>query len=329
MSSTKKSTLRAPTNKFWSNQSELISRLSRTIALTIFFLTTSPAFAWNDCGHMAIAAIAYPHLTAATKQRVDTLLQLNPNYKDWIRGVEPDDRQRIAFMKAATWADSIKRDSDYDSKPEHGATPIRNIGYGDTQQHRQWHYINLPFSSDHAPLPSATAPNLKTQIAALRYALQTKGSNAATQSYSLAWLLHLVGDAHQPLHATSRFSHDFPRGDQGGNAVILCEHTCNQNLHEYWDRVLGTTRKPRSIVRMAAAYPAADPQRAAILDETVWLQESAGISHQYVYAAPVGNAADSIVLSKSYKLAARDIAQKQAAVAGARLANLLNKLFSQ
>lgn len=303
-------------------------RLSiRSIALIICLLIAPRAFAWNDCGHMIIAAIAYPQLTATTKQRIDALLQRNPSYAEWTRGIEPAERQRIAFIKASTWADAIKRDADFDDNSEHGAHPIRNIGYGDMQQHRQWHYINLPFTSDKAPLPPATEPNLKTQIAALRYALKTANTNANSQSYSLVWLLHLVGDAHQPLHATSRFSREYPRGDQGGNAVILCAQTCNQNLHEYWDRALGTTRKPHSIIRMVTSYPPADQRRAAIIDESIWLQESAGISRQQVYATPVGNAASSITLSKSYKSTARDIAQKQASIAGARLANLLNILL--
>jgi hypothetical protein len=278
---------------------------------------------------MLVAAIAYPQLTATTRQHVDALLQRHPNYAEWIRGVEPAERSRTAFIKAATWADTIKGDADYSSNPEHGATPIRNIGYDDTQQHRQWHYINLPFTPDHTPLPAATSPNLKTQISALRYALQTPSTSVDTQSYSLVWLLHLVADAHQPLHATSRFSHEYPRGDQGGNAVILCEHSCNQNLHEYWDRALGTTRKPRTIVRMAANYPAADLRRAAMTDEVIWLQESAEISQHQVYAAPVGNAASSITLSKNYKSTAREIARTQASIAGARLASLLNRLLGR
>jgi hypothetical protein len=311
------------------SQNDSVRLFVRSIALIICLLAAPRAVAWNDCGHMLVAAIAYPQLTATTKQHVDVLLQRNPHYEDWIRGVEPTERSRTAFIKAATWADTIKRDEAYDSKPERGATPIRNVGYSDTLQHRQWHYINLPFTTDNTALPAATAPNLKTQIAALRYALQSPRTNTDTRSYSLVWLLHLVGDAHQPLHATSRFSHEYPRGDQGGNAVILCEHTCNQNLHELWDRALGTTRKMQSIIRIAASFAPADPHRAAIIDETVWLHESAEISQRQIYTDPVGKAESSITLTKNYKISARDIARKQASIAGARLANTLNILLGQ
>ena len=59
------------------------------------------------------------------------------------------------------------------------------------------------------------------------------------KSYDVAWLEHLVGDVHQPLHATSRFTKNHPNGDAGGNLVLLCAAPCRDELHAYWDGLLG------------------------------------------------------------------------------------------
>jgi hypothetical protein len=310
-------------------EARLITVTIRFIALLLIFINTPRVFAWNDFGHMAIAAIAYPQLSAPAKQRVSVLLQKNPDYAEWVRGVPPAERERIAFMKAAVWPDAIKRNPDYSDIPDRFAPALSpNSGYRDKLQHRSWHYINNPFTPDRTPAHPAATPNLQTQIATLRRVLREKTSSMDTQSYSLVWLLHLVGDAHQPLHATSRFTRQFPHGDQGGNAVILCQKTCNLDLHAYWDRVLGTTRKPRAIFRMIASYPVADKQRAAITDETVWIQESMDIAQHVVYSAPITSDASSTRLTGDYKATARNVARQQAAIAGARLANLLNQLLA-
>lgn len=301
---------------------------TRHIALLTILMLAHDAFGWNDFGHMAVAAIAYPQLTSSTKKCVSELLKRNPDYAEWIRGVDKSEQERTAFMRAATWPDAIRHNPKYSDAPEQNASGgSQHDGYRDKRLNRSWHYINTPISPDGTPTIPATAPNIETQIITLQRILQSVNSDTDTKSYSLVWLLHLVGDAHQPLHAASRFTHDFPHGDQGGNAVIICEQTCNSNLHSYWDGVLGKTRNPPTILRMVSSYPKADRQRAQILDIDVWLQESVDISQRVAYAQPVGISADSTTLSGSYKAKARSVAQQQAAMAGARLANLLNQLF--
>src|ERR1700730_12872831 len=59
--------------------------------------------------------------------------------------------------------------------------------------------------------------NVQTQIPMFRSALRaTSGASDDVRSYDLVWLIHLVGDVHQPLHTTSRFTHEQPKGDAGG-----------------------------------------------------------------------------------------------------------------
>src|SRR2546430_14543572 len=80
------------------------------LAATLF---ATHAFGWNDRGHTMVAAIAWDNLTEETQERVTELLKLNPEYRHWVSGVPRTDRDKVAFMKAATWPDFIKRADGY------------------------------------------------------------------------------------------------------------------------------------------------------------------------------------------------------------------------
>jgi hypothetical protein len=54
------------------------------------------------------------------------------------------------------------------------------------------------------------------------------------KSYDLVWLMHLVGDLHQPLHCTARFAKTQKQGD-GGNGAKVCATSCRDSLHTFWD----------------------------------------------------------------------------------------------
>jgi hypothetical protein len=299
----------------------------RALAVLGFLLCIANTFAWDDFGHMTVAAIAYQRLTPAARTKVDALLKLNPEYGRWVAGVSEENRDRIAFIMAATWADAIKRDRRYQNDGDfpQGPDAARNIGYKDRLQHRYWHYIDLPFSPDGTKLKRPAAPNAQTQIAAFRKALASPGSSDDVKSYDLVWLLHLVGDVHQPLHATSRFDRDQPNGDRGGNEVALCAPPCKEELHLFWDNVLGTQTNSAAAIRKAAALPPVDANLAAIVEESVWIDESFRAAQRFVYAAPIGVGAGPFILNAQYKADARWLASQRIALAGARLAILLNE----
>jgi hypothetical protein len=201
-------------------------QLSATAIGVIAGLTTvlgaSPrAHAWNDFGHMEVAAIAFKRLNTKTKEKVAHLLSLNPRYPNWIVGAKRGDGARMAFMRAATWADAIKSDRAYQTDSQTAPTAGQNIGYADTLKHAYWHYVDQPFSPDGTPLLSPAAPNAATQIPLLRAALAAATTTDDVKSYDLVWLLHLVGDVHQPLHCVSRFDASDAKGDVGGNNVKI------------------------------------------------------------------------------------------------------------
>jgi S1/P1 Nuclease len=296
------------------------------IAVACLVVNAGTAVAWNGFGHMTVAAIAYPLLTPAAQQKVAALLKLNPNYSQWVAGVAAADQDRVAFMVAATWPDAIKLMPGYkdDGETPKGAQAGQNIGYADKNQHRYWHFIDTPFSPDNTPLKMPIPPNAQTQIALFRTALASAGTSANVQSYDLVWLIHLVGDVHQPLHATARFDKTQPKGDEGANLVAICAAPCKDELHAYWDEILGTSTLPASAQKAGIAIAASDPKLASITDEQVWITESFAAAKKSVYVDPIGVGAGPFIPTPAYRAAAHTVADQRVALAGARLADLIN-----
>jgi len=172
-------------------------------------------------------------------------------------------------------------------------------------------------------VPPST-PNALTQIVTFRETLSSDVKDAV-KSYDVVWLLHLVGDAHQPLHATSRFTHALPRGDQGGNVETLCRaFTCGLKLHAFWDGLLGDSGRPDDAIVIAAALPPADPSLSSVSDPKAWFEEGAQIAKESVYTSAIGDDAGPFNLDADYQQTATRIARQRVALAGERLARLLN-----
>jgi hypothetical protein len=316
----------------------MMGRKWATGLLIIAVLAARPARAWDDFGHMVVAAAAYKRLNATTKKNVARLLKLNPRYTNWIVGARKGDEDRMAFMRAATWADAIKSDPLYQDDAQNLPTAGQNIGYGDTLRHAYWHYINQPFSPDGTALVPAAAPNVATQIGVLRTALAAPATSDDVKSYDLVWLLHLVGDVHQPLHTVARFDAADRTGDRGGNAVAVTGNTqppiCDdprycpfgppRDLHAFYDTILGSGYAVGPPEEAAANLPAPDAKLAAVRDEAVWLKEGLDLSASAVYVPPVGTGDGPFTITAPYQKAAATLGKQRMALAAARLANLLN-----
>jgi hypothetical protein len=233
----------------------------------------------------------------------------------------------VIFMIAAIWVDRIKGDPDYHTdgshngnRPPNDPSTSQNIGYDDLARHKYWHFVDLPFSQDHTELPAVPMPNVQTQIAAFRAVLASNRPDAL-KSYDLSWLLHLIGDVNQPLHCVTRVSAATPEGDDGGNGVKLVSPS---NLHSYWDGVLGGGNAPSTALNAISTLPNAPA--ANDLNVEHWIEESFGAAKQTAYKKPpIGAGAGPFTLSQSYKTAARKLAEKRIALAGARLAKILNE----
>lgn len=316
--------------------------LRACLCSVLFALLPTSLFAWGAIGHMTVAYVAYQKLAPSTKARVHDLLKLNPDYATWEKqipaGTSREDHDRMIFMIASVWADDIKGEPQYsDDGTDGGNTPggppsSQNTGYSDWLRHKYWHFVDTPFSPDQSPLPAVPAPNAQTQIVAFRSIL-TSSQPDDLKSYDLVWLLHLVGDVHQPLHAVNRITKASPKGDAGGNRVKLFGDAAS-NLHSYWDDLPGFECKfcsdkvqcvNRAMV-LSKILPPVSSKTGHNTDTAMWIRESVELAQTKVYRDPVGAGDElyTIVPGSRYDTAAHKVALKRVAVAGARLAQVLN-----
>jgi len=302
------------------------------VSLSSFLGLRKPSRGFNGTGHMTVANLAYKKLKPETKKRVNELLKLNPYYGRWQRAipndVSPEERDRQTFMFASVWADDIKRDKNYVSDRIDGgggqdlaSTPS---DYSDMRMHKYWHYVNYPFSNDGTELPPVVTPNLETQLNELRQVIASDVSEEQ-KSYALTWLLHLVGDAHQPLHSSARVSQAEKGGDMGGNKVFVIVNGRNSKLHFLWDDLLGVEKRPARVQLLANALPPEDKELSAKLTAKDWLMESFQACREVVYTAPIGEGSGPFTITDEYLERARTFIKKRIALAGARLAKLLNE----
>lgn len=298
------------------------------IALLGAMAFANNALAWNSHGHMVIAAVAWDQLKPTARAEILRLLKLNPDYESWIAGVT-ENLEETVFLRAATWPDNIKKEANYQDDPRSGPDASRNIGYADHLRHRYWHFVDKPFSTDGTTLPPVATPNVATQITFFRQVIADRGAPDDVRSYDLTWLIHMVGDIHQPLHAVTRYTAADPDGDKEGMKVVVCDPACNSSLHVLWSDALGSTIDVAPVIRQAAALPPAPADAAAITDTGIWVQEMIEIAKTDIYAPPIGNGNGPYQLTPAYKANVIAVDSLLAAVAGARLAVILNQAFPE
>ena len=305
-----------------------------TLALALLILFGAQAYGWGNGGHMAVAAVAYDRLKPQTRARVNSLIQLNPRFQIW-QGMIPNGtpasaRPKLLFMIAATWADQIKGDHQHvvdgsqgGNRPPTDGTADRNTGYTDTAMHKYWHFIDEPFSQDGTQTVEPPVPNALTQIDAFR-AVLSSNSPDPLKSYDLVWLLHLVGDVYQPLHCAARFGHYQTEGDDGGNGVNVCDPNCGARLHGFWDELFGSSPNPIPARTIAQSLTAAPAAAANDLKTSDWIDEGLALAKSNVYKSPIGLGGGPFHITTTYRNNALALARKRVALAGARLANVLN-----
>lgn len=320
------------------NMNKTVRIISTILTLGCF---AQPAFSWNDFGHMVVASVAYRNLDPQTQARVNSLLLLNPYYTThWAALIPPgtssDDRNRMIFMLAATWPDAIKGDPSYHNDGEEGGNrpngpeATRNTGYDDFNRHKYWHFIDVPFSQDGSDVSTVVipAPNAKTQIAAFREVLHSTSASEQLKSCDLVWLLHMIGDVHQPLHCVTRISKDHPQGDAGGNTEILCgvsDVPCTGKLHAFWDNILGSSESVSAADEYAARLDVPTVSPSDVSDVETWIRAGSALARSNVYVDPVRNGDGPDRATAAYTDAARELARRQVALAGARLAEVLKE----
>ena len=284
------------------------------ILITAFLLFSSPAQAWNAAGHRIVAAIAWQQLDPDTRSWLNQALQQHPDADSWRKRAKSEDAEAL-FYEAATWPDDIRNDPRYYDEGREEATPAIK-GLIDQARHKDWHYVDLD------PQGKAVSGQLPRRLRELRQGLASS-NNPAYIRWALPWLLHLVGDLHQPLHIGQH-------GDEGGNAVEI-ENPYNPrqpftNLHTYWDDLPGPPwlrgkRLEARVRGLLERYPAPRP---ASIDR--WIEESHTLLRQ---AYP--NTAGSLLLQidEAFRQESQKISERQLVAAGYRLGTLLNEITSR
>jgi hypothetical protein len=276
-------------------------------------LVAGPAFAWGDLGHQVTALIAYRHLNPAARAALDALLASDTD------ALTPAD-----FASRASWADRYR------------------------STHREtaaWHYVDIDIDQpdinpacDHFPALSAgqaasrgpAEDCIVDKIEEFAAELKAPVTPPAERLLALKFLIHFVGDLHQPLHASDHH-------DRGGNCVALSPSPDGDvsNLHAFWD------------VTVVNALGNSAPQIAAAMDATItqdeitrwnegtvrsWTMEIFQLSLKDAYslaAKPTCSAPGSVDLSAAYQAQAKIDAAEQIKKAGIRMAGLLNRALGE
>jgi hypothetical protein len=145
------------------------------------------------------------------------------------------------------------------------------------------------------------------------------------KSYDLCWLLHLVGDIHQPMHCVNRISKGVPDGDLVGNLVkVTLTDGSQTNLHALWDRgVDATDKRIEAAVKVVDGLPE-NKEKIGDMHEDDWCAESFGLCLKDVYVAPIENGLGPFTVTAPYERTVKTIAAARAELAGIRLAKVLN-----
>lgn len=268
----------------------------RITLLTIAaFLYLPGALAWDSVGHRLSAAVALHYMSEELRPDLLGILQQHPRYQqDFIdqmpasvaRGSEADQLEWL-LGQAAFWPDSVRGLPETDR---------------DRYNRARWHYIDGAWLRGQAnvqgntyigtaPFPDIAGQHAQDEadaddvMTALDYntaLLADERMPGPRRAVALCWVLHLIGDIHQPLHTGSLYSATrFANGDRGGNGI----ETDEGNLHARWDRAL----RSEGVSQSLAAVMTQHAETLARMEDTddgdwsLWMHESRALLLNTVY----------------------------------------------
>lgn len=256
----------------------------KTFFVAVTLLFSQVAFCWGLTGHRVVAEIAQQHLSKKAKAELKKLIG----------------KETLAWW--ANWPDFIKSDSSWNH-----ASP--------------WHYIDLPghmtkeaFITELKKLPGK---NLYTQIQDMQAQLKDKSLPAEQRRIALKFLIHLVGDLHQPLHVGRD-------EDEGGNKIVVYWFGEKTNLHSVWDSKFIESQEYSYTEYARLLDIAGDDQVKAWQSSSLedWFYESHVMSDSIYDGSPAESK-----LSYKYNYKFQGLLNEQLLKGGIRLAALLNRTF--
>lgn len=290
-----------------SSKFKMKSSLATVLTFVLLAAGWQPAEAWNPTGHMVVAQIAHDRLSQATQARCVELLLLNA------LPTEPRNPAAL-FLSAACTADDSKSPADV-----------------------EMHFISLPFTTDGTtPRLPRTRTNIVDAILECVKALENPSTPKLERAARLRLLLNLVGDIHQPMRCATRCNEQEPHGDKNGHSFMLGD---GSNLRGFWDIGAGLLKTvvPRPLTADGLAKIAhlkqeiitacpADSVEGELEEKSPrkWAEESLEVAKGYAYGI-----SPQEVPSKEYVYQSQEQIKKRLALAGYRLANVLNDLFDK
>jgi nuclease S1 len=258
--------------------------LALPAALALLLVPARPALAWGRMAHRAATRLAEIRLSPRARAAIAELLD-----------------EGESLVDASTWADENSR-----SIPGSAA----------------WHYVNVPISAPRYSPRDCHGDCVVSRLDEFRRILADPRAPKARRRMALRYVVHLLEDAHQPMHVGDR-------RDRGGNAVQLQYYRDETNLHQIWDS--GLFRQAHYDERSLASDLiglAREPRSRDWPEGTVedWVNESLEAARQ-AYRVPGTRELlrSGMRLGRDYEEANLPLARKRLAQAGVRLSQVLNE----
>lgn len=255
-------------------------RLVIAAVLGAAIATSSPAMAWGPIGHRITGAIAQDALSGVARAKAEILL----NNED--------------LAEAATWPDDMR--SDPSEFWQTTSTP--------------WHYVTVA-GDDYAPSDEPPQGDALTALKRFTATLRDPKAPLDDQRTALRFVVHIIGDLHQPLHVGTGT-------DKGGNAVKVTWFGKPTNLHTVWDSSLIEQRALSYSEYAHWLERSTTPEQVVAWNERdpeVWMHESIAMRRTVYPTDPA--------LSYDYVYKHRDDIDTRLKMAGVRIASYLNWVF--
>lgn len=283
--------------------------LTRWASIILIGLYSLEVYGWSDMGHQLVCDIAYENLQPKVKNNLDVLLTALPERHKAL--VTKD--EVVDFGDLCTWADKIR------SLPEYKTVA-------------SWHYVNVDRIDQGVHRGYCVTGCILTALDQHAAMLSDHDLSAWARLQALMFLGHWLGDLHQPMHVSFA-------DDRGGNLVRVSGFDECKNLHAVWDYcLLAATKKSRQqllqgLLRVAEGIKIAGSEQSQ--KPIDWANESFAIArHPRIRYCQITTLGCQPIASKSLRLSANywrlnwPVAEHRLAIAGTRLAELLNSLLA-
>ncbi|MGB0177651.1 MAG: S1/P1 nuclease [Owenweeksia sp.] len=250
------------------------------VLLSLFGILSSPnVWAWGQTGHRVVGQIAENHLSRKAARNIKKLL-----------GDE-------SLAIASTWMDEIRSDDNYDHTHD-------------------WHWVTIPEGKKYSETEKNPNGDVVEAIGRMTAILKSDTASKEHRVMALRFLVHLVGDLHQPLHVGTGT-------DKGGNDVKVKWFYESSNLHRVWDSEI-IDSKQLSYTELAESIDNASKDQVRMWQKgtvTDWAAEAT------TYREQVYETDDPDRMGYEYMYKNWDLMQQQLEKGGIRLAGLLNEIF--